>query len=357
MHLPPSRFVPPFCPNRSCVRHTAPVPGAFHRHGHFGTRCRRRPEQRFRCTACGHTCSRQSFRHDRGDRRPEINVEVFKLLTSGVGLRQTGRYLHVSLRTVQGKLRRMAMTCQALHRHLCRRLPGGRAFQLDEEETYEGASIRTVTLPVCIERDSRLLITTGTGRIRRLAPLGSARRERQDREEATLGPRPDESRTVVEQALHRLRRVVPTGPVLLETDEKSSYAVIARSLFGDRLRHEQTSSRLERTTRNPLFPINHTLAMSRDNNGRLRRRSWLVSKCRHWLQRQLHVFVVYRNYVRRRFNRDGQEHTPAHQLGLLPRALRPSEVLRWRQDWGRTSIHPLCLAKPRTFLQVGKQSA
>ncbi|MGE3172199.1 MAG: hypothetical protein AB7O97_06185 [Planctomycetota bacterium] len=352
-----SGFVPPFCPNRACARHTAPDPDAFRRHGSFHVACRPRPEQRFRCTTCRRTFSRQTFRHDRGERRPETNVDVFKLLTSGVGLRQTGRYVGLSLRAVQGKLRRMAATCRSLHRHLCRRLPGGRMFQLDEEETFEHASIRTVTLPVCIERDSRLWITTGTGRIRRLAKQGSARRERQDREEAKHGLRPDESRQVVERALGQLRRLVPTGPVLLQTDEKPSYSVIARKLFGDRLHHDQTPGRRTRSTRNPLFAINHTLTMSRDNNGRLRRRSWLVSKCRHWLQRQLHLYVVYRNYVRRRFNRDPKAYTPARMLELLPRELSPAEVLRWRQDWGRCSIHPMCLAEPRTFRQISRESA
>ena len=82
------------------------------------------------------------------------------------------------------------------------------------------------------------------------------------------------------------------------------------------------------------------LATSRDLMGRLRRRSWLASKRREWLQLHLRLFIAYRNYHRPRFNRDAQ--TPAELLGFLPRALSRGELLSWRQDHGpERSIHPL----------------
>ena len=92
-------------------------------------------------------------------------------------------------------------------------------------------------------------------------------------------------------------------------------------------------------TWNPLFPINHTEAMARDLMGRLRRESWLVSKKRRWLDVALHVFIAYRNYVRRRVNHEPE--SPAEKLGFLPRRLSRGELLSWRQDGGRLSIHPL----------------
>jgi hypothetical protein len=128
--------------------------------------------------------------------------------------------------------------------------------------------------------------------------------------------------------------------VLLETDQKTSYASLARAAFGkERLDHSRTSSRLPRTAANPLFPINHTEAMARDLIGRLRRESWLSSKKRRYLDLALNVFIAWRNYVRRRFNHD--ELSPAAMLGFAPRRVSESELLTWRQDWGARSIHPL----------------
>ena len=96
---------------------------------------------------------------------------------------------------------------------------------------------------------------------------------------------------------------------------------------------------MPRTRSNPLFPINHTEAMARDLMGRLRRRSWLASKKRRYLDLGLQIFMAYRNLVRRRFNWD--EESPAELLGFAPRRIRESEALSWRQDWGARSVHPL----------------
>jgi hypothetical protein len=262
------------------------------------------------------------------------------LLASGVGLRQSARVMDVNPRSVQDKQRKMANTFALLHGNLCPRLPTGRGYVFDEEETYEGASIRPLTMPVLIEKETWFVVATAVGSIRRLAPPGSARRARQERDEEE-GARPDQSGECVCQVLTALARKVPAGNILLRTDQKRSYGVIARSVFGERLVHETTAGTLVRNTHNPLFPINTTLAMTRDNCGRLRRRSWLVTKKAERLQNHLVLFTVYRNYVRRRFNRDGEADTPAKFLGLLPRNLHRQEVLAWRQDWGDLSIHPM----------------
>ena len=53
----------------------------------------------------------------------------------------------------------------------------------------------------------------------------------------------------------------------------------------------------------------------------------------------LHVFIAYRNLVRKRFNKDS--FSEAEKLGWIRRRLRPTEVLGWRQVFGKRSIHPL----------------
>jgi len=302
---------------------------------------------RFRCKSCRRGFSRQTFRHDYRDRRPDDNVPLFHLLVSGVGIRQAARLLDMEMRAVQQKQRKMAATLGRMHGNLCPRLPADRCWLLDEEETFEGASIRPLTMPVLIEEQTWFVVATAVGSIRRLAPPGSARRVRQDRDERQR-PRRDQSSACVREVLDCLASRVPDGNLVLHTDQKRSYATIATRVFGDRLTHVTTAGTLVRDTHNPLFPINTTLAMTRDNCGRLRRRSWLVTKQANRLQDHLVLFTVYRNYVRRRFNHDREEETPARLLGLLPRNLRRHEVLAWRQDWGDHSIHPMSPDGTRT---------
>jgi transposase-like protein len=334
------------------VQHLQPVAGFCRKRGFYRPACREQPVQRYRCTSCRRTFSRQSFRYDYRDRRPQDNVPLFLLLASGVGLRQCGRLLDLDPRAVQQKLRKMGRAFALLHGNLCPGLPAGRTWLLDEEETYEGASIRPLTMPVLIDKETWFVVATAVGPIRRLARAGTARRAKQDEEERWHGRRPDRSAACVREVLGTLAGKVPAGSIVLHTDQKASYATIARGVFGERLVHTTTAGTLVRDTHNPLFPINTTLAMTRDNCGRLRRKSWLVTKKAERLQHHLQLFTVYRNYVRRRFNRDPEADTPAKILGLLPRNLRKHEVLGWRQDWGERSIHPMSTTGQRTVREA-----
>jgi hypothetical protein len=344
-------FEPPRCPNVLCEKHQQPTPGFWRRRGFYRAGCRPEPVQRFLCATCKHSFSRQTFRHDYRDHRPDVNGNFWLMLASGVGLRQLGRVLHLNIRSVVEKKRKMAKTCGLLHDNLSPSLPAERTFVLDEEETYEAASIRPLTMPVLIEKDTWFVVATAVGSIRRLAVAGSARRRRQARDERRNGRRPDESKACVQKVLTELAHKVPTGNIVLRTDQKASYGTIASEVFGERVRHETTAGTRIRATHNPLFPINTTMAMTRDNMSRLRRKSWLVTKKAERLQDHLAIFAVYRNYVRRRFNRDKEAETPAQFLRLLPRNLHPHEVLAWRQDWGEHSIHPMSSCGSHTVRQ------
>ena len=122
------------------------------------------------------------------------------------------------------------------------------------------------------------------------------------------------------------------------SDKKHAYARLLRTSFGAAVMHTRISSKRKRDHTNPLWRINLTNAMARDLCGRLRRESWLCSKARRYLRLQLHVFAAYRNFIRRRTNREAT--SPAQELGFARRRMRFEELLTWRQDWRDRSIHP-----------------
>lgn len=335
------RFEPPRCPYPVCPRHLAPAPDFFVRRGWYRVRCRVERVPRFRCKSCRRTFSRQTFRHDYRDKRPQTNAPLFCLLISSVSLRQAARIVGLDIRSVVQKLAKSGGTCGELLDNLAQQLPPGRTLILDEEESYEGSSIRTLTVPILIDRDSTFVLAYDAAPIRRLAKAGSRRRARQDHEERN-GRRQDRGRACVEGIVARVAGKLPRGgTVVVHTDEKPSYGPTLRRHFGNRLVHVRTSGKVARDGANPLAPINRTIAMGRDNCARLRRDTWAGTKKRAFLVSQLHVFAAYVNLQRRRFNRDPEHRTPACILGVLPRSLTPEEILGWRQDWGLRSPHPL----------------
>jgi hypothetical protein len=306
---------------------------------------------RYRCKVCRKGFSYQTFRGDYCDRRPDANDKVFLDLASGIGLRQCGRRVGLSARGVQWKFRKMARLQGELNRNLIFRLPPDRTYLLDEMESFVLSSICRVTMPVLIDRDSMLVVATDVASIRRKQKQGSRRQRWLDQHEQQHGKRRDQSRTCVRGVLQRWQSLLGGERATLLTDLKGAYATLVRELFGERVEHQRFSGKLPRTVLNPLFRINLTDAMLRDNLGRLRRRSWLHSKLESCLRLHLELFGSYRNWVRKRTNRDEDGVTPGVVLGLIDRQLTPQQVVAWRQDWGELSIHPASVTGWETVRQ------
>jgi transposase-like protein len=338
-------FQPPRCPHRLCSQHLEPSPRFFRYHGSYQPKCRSQPVPRFLCRVCGRTFSRQTFRMDFRDHRPDLNPKLFQSLASGLGLRQSSRNLRLSLRCTELKFRKIARHLRRLNLNLRGPLPENSSFQLDEIETYEGRrNTRPLSVPMLIEKKTRFLVWAESAMIRPRGKMTPARQRAMFEDEQRFGRRRDQSIGRLRRTFRRAADLARNlGSVLLETDKKTAYVGLAIEAFGQaRLLHQRTSSKLARTIANPLFPINHTEAMARDLSGRLRRESWLVSKKRRYLDLGLQVFLAYRNLVRRRFNFD--QLSPAAMLRFVPRRLTETEVLSWRQDWAERSIHPLSQA-------------
>jgi len=337
-------FQPPRCPNRRCSQHRRPTPDFCIRKGTYLPKCRWHRVQRFRCRHCRRGFSRQTFRADYRDHRPDLNVAVFLSLATGLGLRQTARNVGLSLRCTELKFRKLARHLRRLNLNLRGALAEGSSFQFDEFETYESRrNTRPLSVPLLIERESRFVVWAESAPIRPRGKMSKARKRAVEEDEKRHGPRKDLSQRAVRRTLRRGADLSGELPfVELSTDEKSSYPARAREAFGKkRIVHHRTNSKLARMTWNPLFAINHTEAMVRDLMGRLRRETWLVTKKRRYLDLALQVWMAYRNYVRRRFNYDEDDVSAASWLGFVHRRLAPAELLSWRQDWGRGSIHPL----------------
>lgn len=344
-------FEPPFCPHPDCAAHTEPVAGFFVRRGVFRTKCRSSPVPRFSCKHCRRSFSRQTFRADYRDHRPDLNARVFSRLASGGGLRQTARELGITRSALEGKARKISRHLRLLHDNLARRLRGEVEFSLDELETFETCrSTRPLTVPILIERETMFIVDARCAPIRPSGKMTAERRARIAAEAAVHGPRPNRSSACVAEVLRKAARMCAGEcQVQFVTDQKRTYPGLIRRAFGAGVGHQQVSSKRRRDTSNPLFRINLTNAVARDLNGRLRRRSWLVSKRGCYLELQLGLWLAYRNYHRPRFNRDTD--SPAMLCGLLPQRLSREQMLSWRQDHGpERSLHPLF--GDRTVAQV-----
>lgn len=326
-------FHPPRCPYPRCRFHRLPAPRFSIRYGRYHPRCRSHPVQRFRCRACRRTFSRQSFRADRGHKKPYLNATLLHLLVSCVGQRQAALVLRVARRTVEHRCRWLAHHAIAFHRN---RLAGSSLngpFQLDELESFVLNRYQPVTVPVLIDEANLFILAMAVGSLRRKGRMTPLQHRRRAAHERRHGRRPGQSLSAVRAVLSQLERVTRTArAIVINSDRKPLYGALGRSMFGRRFRWRTHSSRARRDRANPLFPINHTNARLRHFLSRLRRRTWCISKTEEALRGHLAVAALWSNYARGITCRTRT--TPAQALGLAPRPFRAEELLAWRQDWG-----------------------
>jgi transposase-like protein len=328
------RFEPPHCPRDDC-----PSIETGHRRwcfkGRYPRACDGRTVQRFLCLECHRTFSTQTFRVDYRLKKPHINHDLIGPFVSKVTHRQAARVLGCSRKTIAHRLELLGRHCRDFHLRrmaLARERGGLRGvFQLDELETFEHSRrLAPVTLPVLIERKSYFVVDLDSAELPCRGRLSEKDRLRKEERERKLGVRRSGSRRAVSKCFETLAgHHVRHGPVRVQTDRKSTYTTILARQFPGRLEHERHSSKARRDYANPLFPINHTLAMMRDGISRLVRRTWAASKLRARLERHAWIWVVWRNYVRGITNRAPRV-TPAMALGVEAKRWRPSEICAWR---------------------------
>ena len=328
------QFEPRFCPCKSPECEASPG-FQYQRRGTFKRACDGRVVSRFQCKRCGKSFSTQTFRVDYKLRRPQLDRAVLLLLISKVTQRQCTRDLGCDRAAIALRLEKFGKHCKDFHEQLMRERgqtkvwPG--RFLLDELETYEqNRRLKPVTVPVLVHKESHCILHAAVGTLPPRKPLSPSNQKKLALQEVAEGKRVSESRAKVAECFDVLKSVCPpSAPVRVGTDQKYSYRALLRKRFGERLEHETTHSSLPRTTVNPLFVINHTLAMLRDGLSRLVRRTWANSKQREKLEWHLWLYIGWRNYVRPITNARPLE-TAGMVAGLAPRMLEVSELLQWR---------------------------
>jgi transposase-like protein len=323
----------PDCPSRSSGHHRWCCKGGFTR------ACDGRTVQRFLCLECNRTFSTQTFRVDYRLKKPQLNHALFGPFISKVTHRQAARVIGCSRGTVAHRLRLLGKHCRDFHLWRLSRTAerGGISgkFQLDELETYEHSRrLAPVTVPVLIERSSYFVVDFHAAPLPCRGGLSEADRLRKAERERAHGVRKSGSREAVTKCFETLAAFhAPSGPVHMQTDRKSTYPGILKRRFGTRVLHRRHSSTEKRNYENPLFPINHTLAMLRDGISRLVRRTWAASKLRQRLEFHTWIWIAWRNYIRGVTNK-APATSPAMALRVEIKQWTVAGLCAWRVPAG-----------------------
>ncbi len=329
MRFQPRSCPRPDCPSRSSGHHRWCFKGGFTRE------CDGRTVQRFLCLECHRTFSTQTFRVDYRLKKPQLNHSLFPAFISKVTHRQAARVIGCSRDTVAHRLKLLGRHCRSFHLWRLRQAAerGGITgrFQLDELETFEHSRrLAPVTVPVLIERSSYFVVDLRAAPLPCRGGLSAMDRVKKAERERVAGVRKSGSREAVTKCFETLAAFhAPRVPVLVQTDRKVTYPGILKCCFGSRVLQQRHSSTDRRDYQNPLFPINHTLAMLRDGISRLVRRTWAASKLRQRLELHAWIWIAWRNYIRGVTN-NAPAVPPAIALGVETRQWTVAELCAWR---------------------------
>jgi hypothetical protein len=312
------------------------VPFAYQCKGRFSRKVDGRSVQRFQCVVCHKGFSSQTFRLDCRVQKPWLPLGVFGQLVSKGSLRQIGRSLGSKLDTVLHHLQLLGEHAHELHQLFLERHkllgPGLQGtFQLDELETFEiDRRLFPLTAPILIDKHTRFVVHAETGTLPARGNLRERDRKRKEAYEKAAGrKRVSRSKEATTACFVALRdHLAADATIDVQTDEKKMYPPILRQVFGKQVRHQYENSKAVRNRANLLFPINNTLAQTRDNIGRLVRRNWGHPKRERNLRWHLWIWILYRNYVREITNRC-KDKSSASATGVA--------LLQWRRTLPRTA--------------------
>ena len=293
---------PPHCPNPNCPHHNANGgPWPYRKHGFFRRLASPRRIQRFTCRHCRRAFSSQTFSCTYWLRRPDVLPALLMKCVGGMANRQIARDLRVAPSTVDRQLSRLGRHCLLFHRRLLRVAAPPSEIAIDGFETFELSQYYPTHFHVAIEPASSFFAHFTDSELRRKGRMTAGQKRRRRELEQQYG-RPDPQ--AVRKDVTELLRTVLAGvrTAVVRSDCHAAYPV-ALARLDCRVEHQTISSRALRDRRNPLWEINRTDRMIRHSQAGHARETLAWPKRRQRAAERLAVFLVWWNYLRRRWEK------------------------------------------------------
>lgn len=279
---------PKYCPNEKCTYHEGPHEGFFRRRGTYSTKREGgSPVRRYECKGCGRVFSDRSLAPECGQKRPDINGTLARLLCEGVTMRGCARVLHVSYDTVKARCAWLAGQARLAHEQALKegRLATG-WMQFDEMVTFVHARSKAVTIPMVVRGKTGEILSMKVGRIPSNGHLAAKGRSKYG---WTVNESPLACRKALTEASRAAKKVC-----VVSCDKATSYPKLIASTIPHAV--VDSSKRSKATgSFDPMFRLNHTCAKIRAGIAVMARKTWTTTKSLPKLQDKLDIFIAVHN--------------------------------------------------------------
>ena len=319
-------FRPKFCPNPNCNYHKGISPDwKYKKAGYYERLAHPRRIQRFTCLHCKRSFSSQTFSTTYWQKDPELNRLIFMKTIGGMCHRQIARDLGISPETVEHHVGRIGRHCMLLHTVMMPLGPPPTNVVIDGFETFEWSQYFPFHHNLAIEKGVDFMIYFNDSELRRKGRMTKTQRKRRTELEQQHG-RPDPK--AIRNGIADLLDVVCTGSrqVTIDSDDHPSYRQPIRKM-GDRVIHRVTPGSAKRTKDNNLWEANLADLVLRHSSANHKRETISWSKRRQNSSERLAIYLVWRNYMKGRREKQRGSPTPAMVRGMLDRPLTVDDIL------------------------------
>ena len=283
------------CPNSQCLFHQKKDyiigDGSYFRANDS------RHIKRLKCTYCfkrfSHATSSLAYRQ----KKRRLNLKVFNLLSSGVSMRRIAKILNIHRATVKRKLIYLAKKAKLNQKKFLESLKSNpiNHIQFDDLITIEHTKLKLLTVTVAVDATNRKILAGYVGSIPSFGLIAKLSRKK-------YGKRKDEHQLTLKKMFEDLK-LIAKPHTKFETDEHNRYPDFIKKYFPEAQHFQYKSVRgsvvgqgeLKKQAFDPIFQINHAMAMLRANISRLIRRTWNTTKCPKMLQHHIDVYIHYHN--------------------------------------------------------------
>ncbi len=250
---------------------------------------------RFRCLKCLKSKSATWWSIDYRLRKRDINQTVFTLLCQGTSQRSAANQLEVRREAIARRIilfGRCARSNLEFYRNT--RAPA-EVVIIDEMESFEHSKCKPLTMPIIVENRTRKILALAVGSI---AAKGTLTKKSL----LLYGKRKCQRRALLLKSMQDLQKCFSSGGTI-KSDQSQHYIKLIRDLF-PKAKHTRYKGRkpkasglgeLKKGGFDPLFSLNHTAAMFRDNVKRLSRKTWCTTKKAERLEDLMYLYANFHN--------------------------------------------------------------
>ena len=266
------------------------------KYGTYRRKSDSRTIQRFYCKRCKNTYSHALKDPAYNQKKRRVNYPLKCLLSSSVSMRRCAKLLGISRTTVARKLIFLAKVSREENQEFLLNMEQKvDEIQFDELQTIEHTKCKPLSVATVVSVKDRKILGITVASMPATGHLARISRKK-------YGFRPDERQEKLIQLFEKMPQLLCKNPVI-RSDKHPYYKPIINRFFPKAKYHQLKGKpaavigqgELKKHYKDPLFCINHTLAMLRANINRLIRKTWCTTKDPARLADHLAIYMSVHN--------------------------------------------------------------